>query len=132
MLCILSRMGPSPAAGGRIGQESARFRQPVASHRHGAGPQVLRLFGNRTAMSCAFCAGARITSRRDAIRAFDVSDSRASRYWHASYDRTRFLLALEPKEFVDDPYLSEHILDRDPEAWEIFSKVSRRMEAEGA
>jgi len=62
---------------------------------------------------------------------FDVSDSRTSMYWHANYDRSRFLLALEPKEFITDPYLSEHVLDRDPQAWEVFSEVRRRMEAEG-
>lgn len=61
---------------------------------------------------------------------FDVADSRSSRYWHANYDRDRFSLSLEPKEFIADPYLSEHVLDRDPQAWEVFLDVMDRMSNE--
>lgn len=59
---------------------------------------------------------------------FVISDSKPSKYWQASIDNTVF--SLEPKEFIDDPSLSEKILDREPNAIKKFEEIKSRLEDE--
>ncbi len=61
----------------------------------------------------------------------EIVDPRVSKYWRATHNPKSFGLKLEPQEFIDDPYLSEAILDREPEAWAVFRDIQARMEAEG-
>jgi hypothetical protein len=61
----------------------------------------------------------------------ELVDPRVSKYWRATYDPKSFGLKFEPQEFIDDPCLSEAILDREPEAWTVFRGIRTRMEAEG-
>lgn len=61
----------------------------------------------------------------------EIVDPRVSKYWRATHHTKGFGLSLEPQEFIDDPGLSEAILDREPEAWAVFRDIQRRMEAEG-
>lgn len=60
---------------------------------------------------------------------FSISDSTPSKYWQAFIDNAVF--SLEPKEFIDDPSLSERVLDREPDAMLIFDEIKRRLESEG-
>ncbi len=62
---------------------------------------------------------------------FEIVDPRASRYWRVVHHPKIFALSLEPQEFIEDPGLSEAILDRDPEAWAVFRDIQKRMEEEG-
>jgi hypothetical protein len=61
---------------------------------------------------------------------FEIVDPRVSSYWRITHNRKNFGVALEPPEFIDDPGLSEAILDRDPQALTIFRAIRMRMDAE--
>jgi len=63
---------------------------------------------------------------------FEIVDPHASAYWHVTYNRKKAALTLEPREFIDDPGLSEAILDRDPVAWELFRDIRARMDTESS
>jgi hypothetical protein len=60
----------------------------------------------------------------------EIVDPRVSKYWRSIYHPELFALSFEPQEFIDDPSLSERILDRDPDAWAVFEDIQERMEAE--
>jgi hypothetical protein len=61
----------------------------------------------------------------------EIVDRRCSKLWQAVYNQERFSLVLEPVEFADDPYLSEAILDGEPDAVAVFRLIQERMESEG-
>ncbi len=61
---------------------------------------------------------------------FEIVDPRVSSYWRITYNRKKFAVVLEPQEFIDNPELSEAILDRDPEALAIFREIRMRMDTE--
>lgn len=58
---------------------------------------------------------------------FTIGDSTISKYWRATNEGAIF--SLEPKEFVDDPSLTERILDRDPEALNIFEEIKSKLKS---
>ena len=59
---------------------------------------------------------------------FEVTHSDVPSCWKAQ--SSGLIFSLRPKEFVDDPYLSEKILDREPEAIAVLNNIIAQIEAE--
>ena len=59
---------------------------------------------------------------------FDIIDPKVSKYWLADYQGIYF--SLKPKEFIDNPFLTEEILDREEAAVNLFQEIQDRFERE--
>lgn len=59
---------------------------------------------------------------------FEIINSRPSKHWVVNLSEKAF--SLELQEFVDNPFLSERILDRDEESLATFSVIREMLEEE--
>lgn len=61
---------------------------------------------------------------------FDIIDNRLSLYWIFHYDRENNVFEFVFKEWVEDPYYYEKLIDGDAEAVSIFQRYKEAMDAE--
>ena len=59
---------------------------------------------------------------------FQIIDHKVSKYWLADYQGIYF--SLNPKEFIDNPFLTEEILDRDVAAVNLFKELQNKFNLE--
>jgi hypothetical protein len=61
---------------------------------------------------------------------FKIVEASASAYWKMSYNPKNSVAILQTQEFIDDPSLSEAVLDREPGALAVFSRIRSRLDRE--
>lgn len=59
---------------------------------------------------------------------FEITDPYVSKYWRAT--QNGLIFRLQPQEFIDNPGLTEEIVDGDPGAWAVFRDIYARFEKE--
>ena len=61
---------------------------------------------------------------------FKILEPSASAYWKMSYNSQNSVATFQTQEFIDDPSLSEAVLDRDPVALAVFSEIRSKLDRE--